>query len=620
MKKIEEIMQQIIKRKKIQEIDAQFAYFVSKKENLNIALIAAFTSFETNMGHTCIKIKKIKKKITKIKKEICILKNKKKNKPFCFKNWKKKILNSKSISNGSRITPLIFSNNSFYLYKSWKAENNIFNFLIKKEKKITKKKIAKCSIILNDIFKKKDETRKIAIAIALTKKVSFIIGGPGTGKTTIIAKFLIAIIQLYNKKKIKIKIVAPTGKAINRLKESIQKELDFASLKEVKKKIKLDKDICTIHQLLKIRIDNEQPRFNKKNLINLDFLVVDEASMLDLFMMEKLILSLKKKTSVLFLGDVNQIPPIGNGQILKDISYFSKKNAYSIKYASILKKLTNLKIKTTNKKKQTISDNIYLLKNNYRFSKKSEIHKLAHSIKKENFNLFFKLKKNKLKKIFFYRIENFKQYNFLLEKIISQYSNYWNLIKKEGKTKDILISFLYYKNLTVLKNGIFGTNLININLEKKMKEKKIIQYDNNFNNNSYIYNGKPIIICKNNYSLNLSNGEIGIILIDKLNKPKAHFLSSNEKEKIIPINILPKYKTAWTITVHKSQGSECFHSNLIFPEKFNKILTKELIYTGITRSKDTLNIFSNKKIFKKSIKNKTNRTSSLIKKIKNFYK
>lgn len=613
------IIKKEIKKKKIREIDAQFAYYIAKKEYPIIMLIAALTSFETSIGHTCIKMKKIEKKFLHIKKEIYISKKKIEDKLSFFDNWKKKILNSKSISNGSKDTPLIFSNNSFYLYKSWKAENNILNFILEKSKKSKKKYIEKYSIIINNLFKKKEKIQKIAIAIALTKKISFIIGGPGTGKTTIITKFLIAITKLYNIEKIKIKIVAPTGKAINRIKESIKKELVFMSLKNIEKKLNLEKNICTIHQLLKIRIDNEQPYFNKKNLINLDFLIVDEASMIDLFMMEKLVLSLKKKTSILFLGDINQIPAIGNGQILKDISYFSKNNTYSIKYATILKKITNLKIKTLNTKKQTISDNICLLKNNYRFSENSEIHKLANFVKNRKIKLFFKLRKKKLKKISFYKVENFKQYNYLLEKIILQYSNYWNLVKKKGKTKDILENFLYYKNLVILKNGIFGIKEMNRNLEIRMQEKKIIKLKI-LNDYSYIYEGKPIIISKNNYSLNLLNGEIGIILMNKLKKLKAHFLSSDGKEKILPINILPKHKTAWVITVHKSQGSECFHSNLILPKKFYPILTKELIYTGITRSKNTLNIFSNKKILKKSLKNKINRKSNIILKIKNNYK
>ena len=123
-------------------------------------------------------------------------------------------------------------------------------------------------------------------------------------------------------------------------------------------------------------------------------------------------------------------------------------------------------------------------------------------------------------------------------------------------------------------------------------------------NNRIWYIGKPIIITKNNRYLNLSNGDIGITNLNSKKKLQVCFLKNNETEQYIPIDLLENYETAWCITVHKSQGSEFNHTTLILPNKNLEILNQEILYTAITRARKKLNIFSNKKIFIKTAKNK----------------
>ena len=132
------------------------------------------------------------------------------------------------------------------------------------------------------------------------------------------------------------------------------------------------------------------------------------------------------------------------------------------------------------------------------------------------------------------------------------------------------------------------------------------------------YIGKPIVININNKCLDLFNGAIGITNIDKKGVLQVSFLKKDDNIHNIPINILRNYETGWTTTVHKAQGSQFFNTTLILPNFDSRILNKDILYTGLTRSKEILSVFATKEIFMKTILKKTDKKNSLIDRIKEF--
>ncbi|WP_343188398.1 exodeoxyribonuclease V subunit alpha [Buchnera aphidicola (Ceratoglyphina bambusae)] len=578
------------KKKIIKEIYLNVYNVLKKKENSNIKTIIILLIYVTNINHLYLSNKK------KYKKNKIL--NKLWKKFYKIKNYNKIIKNSQVINKcESKNSPIILHNKKFYFNKIFYSKKKIYEEIYKN--KIKKKNIKKIKKILKlKSNKNLNKFQKISLIMSIINRITFIIGGPGTGKTTLVTQIILSYIKIFKKKKIK--IASTTGKSSSHLLNSIKKNLLKLKIKKNEKKI-IPKKSYTIHNLLKINPGIKCPKYNKKNKLRSDLIIIDESSMLDTILLYNLINAIKKKSKIIFLGDFNQLSPINNLNIIKYICKNSK-NKFSKKMSNILKNLINYKVK--NKEKNIkINDNVCILKKNYRFKKCSEIYKFSKMILKNKIKkIKKKIKKNKFKKILFKKVLKFNSYKKMLYTIIEKYKKYWKYIYLKKSPKKILKEFSKIGVLCAIKHGNFGINKINKNIEKIMKKEKIIKKISNNNKKWYI--GRPIIITKNKKSLNLFNGNIGILLKNKNKKEKIFFNTYRKKLMEIPKHIIKEYKTAWSTTIHKSQGSEFKNTIIILPNKKNRVLNKELIYTAITRTKNNLTIFSKTKILIRSIKNK----------------
>ncbi|QCI20583.1 exodeoxyribonuclease V subunit alpha [Buchnera aphidicola (Brachycaudus cardui)] len=596
-------------KKNIRPIDFYFSQLVAKKNSI-LMLVAACISYETNNGYTFLPIEYFEKNYffsstnKKFIEKILITLEKK-------INWSVelvKLLKHTSVSNGSHPTPIVLFNKKIYLYKMWKAESNILKYLYDKNKN-NKIDYKKCSKILDNLFPKNIKNiQKIAVALTLINNITFIMGGPGTGKTTTILKIIIALIK-NTSKEIKIQLSAPTGKAAIRLNEVIKNNIfDYYLLQ--KEKNYLPSSAITIHQLLGIQKISQKSFFNKNKLLDIDVLIIDETSMIDLLMMEKIFHAVSKNTKLIFIGDHNQLCPIESGSILKKIFYYAN-YGYNNKTLSILEKITKYKFlnKIYKMENNFIGNNICILKKNYRFNKNSGIYILSNAIYNENKETINSLFTNSIKNVFFHEINNMKEYQKMIKKITLYYNIFWEKINKKSNMHEIIESFQNHQILCMLNDGLFGVNMLNKQLEEYMYQKKIIQYF--YADNQLWYIGKPIMITSNNKTLDLFNGNIGITNINNKGVIQVSFLKEKNIIQNIPINILKNYKTAWALTVHKAQGSEFMNTSLVLPNFYSDFLNKDILYTGVTRSRKTLNIFSNKDIFIKTIFNNRKKIDSI---------
>ncbi|CAL4323204.1 exodeoxyribonuclease V subunit alpha [Buchnera aphidicola] len=590
------LLQIAVKKSLIRLFDLEFGYLISQKKNNLTMLVSACLSYASYMGNSCLPISIFEKKNFFPKKEIILIK-KILNKINNIKNWKQELLKDKNISHEKYDTPLIIYKNKIYLNKIWKIEKKIVNF-IKKNNIQSKYFLKYTNEIKNILFQITENQQKKAIALAMIKKITFIIGGPGTGKTTIIKKILDIIINL-DKNILNIKIAAYTGKATCRINETLKKNINYRNIKAI-----------TLHNLIGIKYNSKHNYFNTNNKILVDILIIDETSMIDLFTMNKLIDALPNYTEIIFLGDINQLSSIENGSILKDICYYAK-NTYTEKTKNLLEKITDCKIKINNNFITNITDCIYILKKTYRFKKNNYIKKLSNSILKNDNNIINKIINGKFYNINYYNINTDKKYKNMIQYIILMYSKYLNKLNTEYSKEKIIQLFNKYQVLCAIHNGAFSTNEINQNIENNIIIKyKIKKY---WINNDFWYHGRPIMIQKNNKYLNLFNGDIGITMYNQKNQLEFFFLHKKNKLKKIPIYLLDQkeYEIPWSITIHKSQGSEFKNIIIILPKIFKDILNKELIYTAITRSKKKITIFSDKNILKKTLKNENIRFSGI---------
>lgn len=465
--------------------------------------------------------------------------------------------------------PIYFAKefDSLYIKRLWCYEEEIAEFIRQKtNKNIACSDNAKLNEIVSRLFENTEEIdyQKQAVLNSFNYGFSIISGGPGTGKTTTVAKLLLAM-QMFNDKQQKIALLAPTGKAAQRMTESLKKTLangldlsvtpDFSqdSLSYLK-----ELEAQTIHRFLGLRPNSKYIKYHKDSKAPYDVIIVDEASMLDINIFIKLIRAVSENTKLILLGDINQLPSVEVGSLL----------------ASLTIDITGNIPRYTTK----------LLKN---YRSQQNINNFANSVLKgevlqaeyegENIN--------------FYDSKN-------MEKLLINYTDKYKALEKCSSYKEALGMLSEFRILVANKNLDIGTDKLNQKIEKLLGK--------TINSN---YKARPIMITQNSYSLGLFNGDIGIIWPDSRGKLRAYF--DGKDDRIFSLNMLPNYETVYVMTIHKTQGSEFEKVAIILPDNDNEALTKQLIYTAITRAKSKLDIVSQLKIFNKVIKKSVTRNSNI---------
>ncbi|MCL1955888.1 MAG: AAA family ATPase [Fibromonadales bacterium] len=400
-------------------------------------------------------------------------------------NEKAELKKSKAVGSGSEIRPLIFDGKNLYIQRYFVYQNRILERI-------------------NELQK--------------NKKFHIITGGPGTGKTTSLAKIL------SNRLNEKILLAAPTGKAAFRMKESLANQ-------------GIELEAKTIHRLLR-----HKP-------LEANIIAIDECSMVDLPLMSKLLDAAPSDCDLYLLGDKHQLASVEAGSVFADICAKFEKNP------DIYTELTK----------------------NWRAQESPGIVKLSEEILDNSAKNFDN--------------ENVHYCGQL--SIENLFEEYKPLFKAENE-KEAMIFLKSFQILCAIKKGRNGVENINRELLLKSKHSKFT----------------PIIITENNYQQNLFNGDTGV-----KDKERAYFLNGNEI-RIFPLLTLPKYEDAFAITIHKSQGSEYEKVAVVYPEKASEeneqtILTKELLYTAITRAKKECFIFGGESVLAASCKKQIYRASGI---------
>ena len=376
--------------------------------------------------------------------------------------------------------------------------------------------------------------QKKAVKKALDKKVLVITGGPGTGKTTIIN----AIIKIYSQLNIRIFLCAPTGRAAKKMKEATNHEA------------------LTIHRLLKYSIQQKGFQKNEKNLLSCDLLIVDEASMIDTLLMHHLLKAVPDTCSLILVGDVNQLPSIGAGNVLNDII---SSNAFNV-----------IKLNTI-----------------FRQAKKSMIIVNAHKI---NNGFFPVLNTNKYNNDFFF-IEKQEP-----EEIVNTITE---LVKNRIPKKFGFNPINDIQVITPMHKGTTGAGNLNHQLQQSLNPNK-----EGIKKGIFEFKvSDKVMQIRNNYNKNIYNGDIGTI--KKINFADQNMIINFDFNDIeYDFNDLDEIVLAYAISVHKSQGSE--YPVVIIPVTTQHyiLLQKNLIYTALTRGKKLVIMIGTKKALAMAIKNK----------------
>ncbi len=480
--------------------------------------------------------------------------------------------------------PFVLYNNKLYIHRYFCYESTIIEHLkelINKENECIKDRIKQMQThtewIKDNVNQpnKMDNIQFVAVLQALVQNFSIITGGPGTGKTTTLYNIL-KVIYHTHQKGVKVALAAPTGKAAARMTEALQKNLSNNN-DDIEKEI-ANLKATTIHTLLGYVYHSVNFKYNKKNNnpLPFDWVIIDETSMVDIPMFAKLLGAMGSHCRLILLGDKDQLTSVEAGSLLADlcsavrhINQFSKERVDYIK--SFIPDISNAVSVSTHP--SLLSNSIVALKHSYRFGIDSPIGKLSASVLENKENKF------KLDDFMDIHGDNEEIVRICIDKsplldnssfktFCEGYQAYIN----ETDIADAIDKLNKLRVLVVIKEGQRGLYAINKMIEKIL----------NINTDKKeLYDNRPIMITKNMHELGLFNGDIGII---KNGEACFKIMGKKEIQKFSPA-YLTDIETVFAMTIHKSQGSEFEKVCIVLPDKENEVMTKELLYTGITRAK-----------------------------------
>lgn len=595
------------------DIDVHFAGFMANladSKYQEIFLGAALVSNVTGKGDVCLDLASFAGK-TLLEKDDGM------DAVICpeLSVWKDNLMSTGIVGRSEDFCPLILDEeNRLYLYRYWEYEKKLSDSIkerVKEDIGGINLSLIKDSIkrLFPEIIDENVNWQKVAAITSAFKKFCVISGGPGTGKTTTVAKILALLLEQKSKEEnLRIFLAAPTGKAAARLSESIGNIKKKINCKDYIKAA-IPTEAFTIHRLLKTIIRSPFFRHNSENPLSADVVVIDEASMVDLPLMSKLIQAIPVDARLILIGDSDQLASVDPGSVLGDICGNKSLRGFTTNFVNKVEELTDEKITGSIKQHKDIKalhDCIVVLKKNYRFADSSGIGGLSKAVKLGDIDKTLDLLKNENdRSIIFEEIlsaDNFKR--ILTDKIIEFYSEYL-------KTDDPGIAlelFNRFKILCAIKMGRFGVYAVNEIIEQILKRENLIQTENLW------YRGRPVLITSNDYNLGLFNGDIGITMqIPGSVSDDMHVFFrgiSGELRRFLPYR-LPRHETVYAMTVHKSQGSEFENVYLILPDKDYPVLSRELIYTGITRAIRSVTILGKEEVLRTSISRVIKRKSGL---------
>ena len=478
----------------------------------------------------------------------------------------------------------------------------------------------------------------LAAANACLNRFSVITGGPGTGKTTTVTRLLAALIS--EQPNLRIALAAPTGKAAARLVESI-----LAAKSNLAKTFPLAEKIpvtsFTLHRLLGWRPDGFS--YNHKKTLPYDLVIVDEASMVDLPMMAQLIEALAHNTRLILLGDKDQLASVEAGSVLGDLCDSGiRVNGYpahglTSTRATQLEQLCGFSQGQLNEyiepNAPLMANSLAQLRVSYRFTHDSGIGKLASAVNlgrsdqvEQSFQGYDDIQRFTSLAAPFNNDESealLIAENAWQQQVIQGYGFYLSAIEQCASPFEVLQLFNKFQLLCALRQGSSGLHALNDRVQKLLQGRGLLNVEVHSTSleQSRWYVGRPVMISRNDYELNLFNGDIGIAMmvdVDGTAKKELRvcFMASDSDasqpkiRQLLPTR-LPEHETAFAMTVHKSQGSEFEDVALVLPETYSPVISRELIYTAITRAKKTFSLYSNQEVLERGVSSRIERASGL---------
>lgn len=503
----------------------------------------------------------------------------------------------------SKVAPCVYDEQGLALYRYWHLEQRLAEQICRLKQQLIQP--VACEDYLDLLT---DPHQQAALQMVARQSLSIITGGPGTGKTYTLARIIAVLSQAIPH--IRVAMAAPTGKAAQRMQEALQNSFNDPKLLEsglVSEELR-NQGTQTIHRLLGMG-HSQTPRFNQKQPLPYDVIVVDEASMLDLNLATLLFEAVPESCRIILLGDANQLASVDVGAVLADLQQI-----------------------------QALADNRVQLQTSRRFAEgaligqvakfiQAQTHQQNHVEVLQRFEVDI-VQVSELKPILLQtdmpdvvQLEYLPEGNQLdldsyYQKLMLGYQGYVqslkNYLKEERsieQAQNVVKAFDDYRILTAVRHGPFGLQQLNQYAQRWLQQQLSIVTLGGW------YVGRPVMMTYNDYQLGISNGDIGLCF-EHRTQPQQFEVYFPSLNKWVAANRLPKsIQSAFALTIHKSQGSEFTHTAVLLDQAAKNLLSQELIYTAITRAKKVVSLLVHQEALLQAFTVRTTRKSGLVQKV-----
>lgn len=508
-------------------------------------------------------------------------------------------------------TPLTLVGSKLYLTRLYHAEHTI-RTAIAARMAMQQVNVASIKEALDSLFTKKAgeeqeaNWQKLACAMAALRHFSIITGGPGTGKTTTVVR-LLGLLQHQAQGGLNIVLAAPTGKAAARLQESIGNAV--AQL-DPRFQLNIPTAVSTLHRLLGSRPGKRSFRHDSTNPLTADVVIVDEASMVDAEMMAALLSAVKPEARLILLGDKDQLASVEAGSVLADLCEGANEGGYGADTLAYLSQFSEGDISQYQGAGSSYNQATVMLRRSYRFGANSGIGELSRAVNTGSTDLepIFAA----FNDIHWYKTDPVNP--SVRQLVIEGYQALFELIARgpENQSSDewakqVLKQQRAFQVLCAMRKGDAGVNAMNERITHWLRLAGLVETERQW------YAGRAVMIEQNNYTLNLMNGDVGMALWDPERKElRVVFEAADGSLRWVLPARLSQVSTVYAMTIHKSQGSEFTHTVVVLPNEMQPLLTRELLYTAITRASERFTMIAEQpNVVQQACRQRVQRSSGL---------
>lgn len=431
-------------------------------------------------------------------------------------------------------------------------------------------------------FDSEVDLQKEAARVSLRHRFSVISGGPGTGKTATVVKILALLFELAEHLQAtppEILLLAPTGKAAARMWESVQQALGALSLSPgVRERLGGEGSLgraTTVHRALGVKGNNPNRfRHDGAHPLRADVVLVDEASMMDLALMRRLVDALGPKTRLILLGDRHQLSSVQAGSVLSELCLELSRDP-----GRPLVELTK----------------------SFRFREDSGIATVARHVRQGEADEALSALKAGGPDLSYLSGEADAA---LRDEVLSHYAAALR-VEASARPEDVLAHLNRFRILCAHRRGAFGVEEMNLKVRRWLADSGLVPAEGEN------YRGRLLLVCENDYGTGLSNGDVGLMWPNEAGRLACYFVGRTGAVRQLSPAQLPAFESAFALTVHKSQGSEHDHVSVVLPPKDSPLLTRELLYTALTRARSSVAVYGSDESVQEAVRRSVIRHSGL---------